>query len=74
MAEQEAKKTQTLKKKAVAPKKKTRAKKSETTKALKKDFDKTNYRKVYNALIKKYKKIGHVSYAVLETEFQDHLL
>ncbi|EKK20186.1 RNA polymerase sigma factor RpoD [Fructilactobacillus florum 8D] len=71
MAEQEAKKTQTLKKKAVAPKKKTRAKKSETTKALKKDFDKTNYRKVYNALIKKYKKIGHVSYAVLETEFQD---
>ncbi|WP_413627357.1 RNA polymerase sigma factor RpoD [Fructilactobacillus vespulae] len=37
---------------------------------LKKEFDKDGYNKVYAALTKKYKKIGHITYEVLQQELQ----
>ncbi|KID42614.1 RNA polymerase sigma factor RpoD [Fructilactobacillus fructivorans] len=57
--------------------KKTTAKKTTRTKTTrakkttsKEKFDKTGYKKVFDAVVKKYKKVGHITYGVLEEELQ----
>ncbi|KRN43423.1 RNA polymerase sigma factor RpoD [Fructilactobacillus fructivorans] len=57
--------------------KKTTAKKTTRTKTTrakkttsKEEFDKTGYKKVFDAVVKKYKKVGHITYGVLEEELQ----
>ncbi|SJZ79023.1 RNA polymerase sigma factor RpoD [Fructilactobacillus lindneri] len=70
MAERKAKKEKELKKSTPEPKSKTQSKKAKTTKALKKEFDKDGYKKVFDVLKKKYKKIGHITYNVLQQELQ----
>ncbi|USS87394.1 RNA polymerase sigma factor RpoD [Fructilactobacillus hinvesii] len=70
MAERKAQKKAELKKSTSEPKSKSAAKQANLTADLKKDFDKDGYHKVYQALVKKYKKIGHITYTVLEEEMQ----
>ncbi|CAM2755287.1 RNA polymerase sigma factor RpoD [Fructilactobacillus fructivorans] len=57
--------------------KKTTAKKTTRTKTTrakkttsKEKIDKTGYKKVFDAVVKKYKKVGHITYGVLEEELQ----
>ncbi|USS86605.1 RNA polymerase sigma factor RpoD [Fructilactobacillus cliffordii] len=70
MAERKAQKKTELKKSTPKAKSKHTAKQAELKQELKKDFDKDGYHKVYQALVKKYKKIGHITYTVLEEEMQ----
>ncbi|WP_395318536.1 RNA polymerase sigma factor RpoD [Fructilactobacillus frigidiflavus] len=70
MAENEAKKKTEIKKSTPEAKSKTAAKRAKTTKELKKEFDDKGFKKVYKELVKKNKKIGHITYELLEQELQ----
>ncbi|USS85389.1 RNA polymerase sigma factor RpoD [Fructilactobacillus myrtifloralis] len=70
MAERKARKNAELKKATPEAKSTTAAKQERLNQDLKKEFDQDGYHKVYEALVKKYKKIGHVTYATLESELQ----
>ncbi|USS92765.1 RNA polymerase sigma factor RpoD [Fructilactobacillus ixorae] len=70
MAERKARKNAELKKATPKAKSTTAAKQERLNQDLKKEFDQDGYHKVYQALVKKYKKIGHVTYATLESELQ----
>ncbi|MCG7194333.1 RNA polymerase sigma factor RpoD [Fructilactobacillus sanfranciscensis] len=70
MAEKEAKKKNEIKKSTPEAKSKTAAKRARTTKELKKEFDGKGFKKVYKEVVKKNKKIGHITYELLEQELQ----
>ncbi|WP_429970858.1 RNA polymerase sigma factor RpoD [Fructilactobacillus sp. Tb1] len=70
MAENEASKKKEIKKSTPEAKSKTEANRERTTKELKKEFDDKGFKKVYRSLVKKNKKIGHITYELLEQELQ----
>ncbi|POH19478.1 RNA polymerase sigma factor RpoD [Fructilactobacillus sanfranciscensis] len=59
-----------MKKSTPEAKSKTAAKRARTTKELKKEFDGKGFKKFYKEVVKKNKKIGHITYELLEQELQ----